>query len=113
MNAREPDRERTARLNRDHMTRRLDGPIPNLETLSISELESLLAEKRRRESKRILRVIAGRTANEAAGGPAAQSAGPSVAAALVRKGRLTRRLLAEEVRAALGRPPAGGWTSPP
>jgi LPXTG-site transpeptidase (sortase) family protein len=88
---------------------------PDLEKLSISELESLIAEKRRRESKRMLRTIAGRAPAELAAPPAtlrpAGLAGPDPPA---RKGRITRRLSAEEARAALARAAAGAhWHGAP
>jgi branched-subunit amino acid aminotransferase/4-amino-4-deoxychorismate lyase len=64
MSVQEPNQEHPTRL--DRATQRLDAPVPNLEQLSIAELESLLAEKRRRESKRMLRVIAGRAPGDLA-----------------------------------------------
>jgi LPXTG-site transpeptidase (sortase) family protein len=96
----------------------MDAHGPDLEKLSISELESLIAEKRRRESKRMLRTIAGRAPVEPSAPPAtlrpAGLAGPEPPP---RKGRITRRLSAEEARAALARAAAGvhgrGAAAPP
>ncbi|MDQ2808877.1 MAG: sortase [Chloroflexota bacterium] len=48
---------------------------PDLHHLSIADLESLLAEKRRNDSKRVLRAAAGRTPGENAGRPAPSPAG--------------------------------------
>jgi LPXTG-site transpeptidase (sortase) family protein len=81
-----------------------DPSEPNLEKLSIPELESLLAEKRRNESKRVLRAIAGRApADPAPAGPSLRPAGLSSPETPARKGRITRRLSIDEARAALGR----------
>jgi LPXTG-site transpeptidase (sortase) family protein len=111
MNAHEPDLEYTPTPDRE--TRHLAGSGADLEQLSISELEALLAERRRRESKRMLRVIAGRATNEAPTPPRARTTGLSGGETPARKGRITRRLLAEEVRLALGRPTPARWTMPP
>ena len=48
---------------------------PDLQHLSIADLESLLAEKRRNDSKRVLRAAAGRTASETASRPVANPGG--------------------------------------
>jgi LPXTG-site transpeptidase (sortase) family protein len=86
----------------------MDAQGPDLEKLSISELESLIAEKRRRESKRMLRTIAGRAPAEPPAPPAtlrpAGLAGPEPPP---RKGRIPRRLSAEDARAAVARAAAG------
>lgn len=82
----------------------MDAPTPDtdLDSLTISDLESLLADKRRRQGQRMLRAIAGRAQKETAPqaarvDPTPQGlTGPSPAAPAVAASttRLTERLMA-------------------
>src|SRR5579859_876191 len=78
---------------------------PDLEKLSISDLESLLAEKRQRESKRLLRTISGRGPTDPpTPSRSLRTTGLTTSALPAgRKGKITRRLSAEEARAAFDR----------
>ncbi len=104
MTAQRPAEEPMASPARDPDPRRMDGSGPDLERLSISDLEALLAEKRRSQSKRLLRAVAGRTDGHDPAPPSAPT--PAGLAAAPPPRRATRRLFAEEVRAALGHLPA-------
>ncbi|HUS17254.1 MAG TPA: sortase [Chloroflexia bacterium] len=80
----------------------MNAPEPDLENLSISDLESLLAERRRRESKRLLRVIAGREAGAPpAASPRLRTAGLAGVEPRPRKGKATARLAPTDAASAL------------
>ncbi|MGI8589189.1 MAG: sortase [Chloroflexia bacterium] len=95
----------------------MDTQISDLANLSISDLESLLAEKRRHEGKRVLRSIAGYTPGELPSPRLApRPVSPAPTDSQPRKGKPTRRLHVEETRLLVGGQAAAqprAWTHVP